>query len=312
VNFFRENLPLKIASLALAIGVWAYVRGEDRPVQIFSVPLDLQNLPDNLLLAGGITETVNIRVRAPESVLRNLGAETFLAKVDLSGLAAGEQTVRVGNESVRVPAGVELVRVSPEFVSLRLENRVRSDLPVTARLVGAPAPGYVLGEAKVIPIKAMVEGPESALVDAVSVDTETIRVDGRSQPFEAMVDLYPARPDIKVVGDGRARVLVDIHERYVTRTITGVAVRANGAEMNVRLDPESVEVIIEGPRAEITALTAADVTATVDLAAVPSGQKRALLEPRIGFSREGLEGRLFVRGISPEAIAVRVLQGASR
>lgn len=308
MKFFRENLSLKLASLALAIGVWAYVRGEDRPVQIFSVPLDLRNLPPNLMLAGGVDETVSVRVRAPESTLRTMGNETLLATVDLGGLGPGEQTVRVGPESVRVPSGVEVIRVSPEFLSLRLEKKVRTDLPVTARVVGNPAPGYVLGSVRVLPARAMVEGPEGAVAEAVEVDTETIRIDGRSQSFEAMVDLYPARPDVKVLGDGKAQVLLQIHERYVTRTFEGVKVRAEGSGPKVRLDPETAEVTLEGAPGDLDGLAPQDLSVVVDLAAIPSGQRRAMLEPRVVFADPDTGSRLIIRAVTPETISLKVLQ----
>lgn len=311
MKFFRKNLSLKLASLALAVGVWAFVRGEDRPVQIFSVPLDLQNLPSNLVIAGGVADSVNVRVRAPESVLRNMVNETLLATVDLEGLGPGEQTVRVGPEAVRVPKSVEVVRVTPEFLSLRLEKKVRTDLPVTARIVGRPAPGYVLGSSRVTPVRAMVEGPESAVAEAVEVDTETIRIDGRSQPFEVMVDLYPARPDVKVVGDAKAQVFVNLHERFITRTIS-LPVKTVGEDLEVRLDPETVEVIVEGTPGDLEALTAESLSAVVDLAALPRGQRRAMVEPLVLVDDAELEGKIHLRGLTPESVSVQIIQGSPR
>lgn len=311
MSFFRENLSLKLASLALAVGVWAYIRGEERPVQIFSVPLELQNLSPNLTVSGDVQDTVNVRVRAPESVLRNMGNETMLARVDLAGFGSGEQTVRVGRESVRVPTGVEVVRVTPEFLTLHLEKKVRRELPISPRVVGNPAPGYVLGESVVSPPETMVEGPESAVKEAREVDTETIRIDGRSQPFEAMVDLYPARPEVKVIGDGKAQVKVDIHERFVTRTLGDVAVTGEGAEMKVRLDPATVEVTLEGTAYDLAGLDAKSLAAVINLAEIPSGHKRARLEPRIVFEHSELEGKVFVRSVSPKTVTVHVVQGSS-
>ncbi len=310
--FFRENLPLKVASLALAIGVWAYVRGEERPVQIFSVPLELQNLPPGLTLSGSVQDTVNVRVQAPESVLRGLVNETLVARVDLGGLGAGEQTVRVGLESVRVPSGAEVVRVSPEFVEVHLEKEIQAELPVTARIVGTPASGYVLGPTLVTPHQTRVEGPESTMAQAREVDTETIRIDGRSQPFEVMVDLYPARPEMRVIGDAKALVHVNIHEKYATRIVPGIAVMGEWGGAEVRLDPRSVEVTVEGPPTLLAGLGPASLTATVDLARLPQGAKRGKIGPRIGFVDSRLEGKVFVVGVLPETISVRVTRDPSR
>src|SRR5262245_61230196 len=136
MELIGENAMLKFLSLALAVGVWFYVRGEDRPLQIFSVPIELQNIPDDLAISGDVMESVSVRVRAPEIVLRNLSPERFLARVDLSALGAGDQLVRIRPEQMRVPPGVEIVRVSPEFVPLRIEKKVDRVLPVKPRVSG--------------------------------------------------------------------------------------------------------------------------------------------------------------------------------
>jgi hypothetical protein len=157
-----------------------------------------------------------------------------------------------------------------------------------------------------------VEGPESALKDAVEVDTDPIRIDGRSQPFEVVVQLYPDRPKVQVLGGRTAVVSVNIHEQYVTRTLTGVEVRGEGAPLQVQLDPATVEVTLEGTLTDLADLDPGALSAVVDLGGIPEGQKRSRLEPRIVFGDEQLDGRVFVRGMTPEAISVRVLKRPDR
>lgn len=305
-TFFRENTSLKVASLALAIGVWAYVRGEEKPIQIFSVPLELQNLPPGMTLSGSVQDTVNVRVQAPETVLRGLVNETLVARVDLAGLGPGEQTVRVGPDAVRIPPGAEVVRVSPEFVEIRIEKKVQSELPITARIVGTPAFGYVLGQTTVTPARTRVEGPESRMAKAREVDTETIRIDGRSQPFEVMVDLYPAHPELRVIGEAKVLVHVNIHEKYVTRTVPGVAIRGDWRGLEVDLNPRNVEVTLEGPPALLAGLGTSSLTATLDLAALGESERRGKIVPRIGFLDSRLDGKVFVVGVLPESVSVHV------
>ena len=67
-NLLRENLPLKIFSLLLAILAWIVVRGEVEHVKDYVVPLDYVNLPDDLEMSGAVPDTVEVRLRAAEQL----------------------------------------------------------------------------------------------------------------------------------------------------------------------------------------------------------------------------------------------------
>ncbi len=308
----RENLPLKIASLVLAIGVWMYVRSEERPVQIVSAPLELQNLPAHLAIAGDVTQSVSVRVSAPDVLLRSLDDQPPLARADLSGLSDGDQFVRIGADAIRVPPGIEVLRVTPEQIPIRLENKVRKNLHVTARLAGEPAPGFELGDVTVHPERVTVEGPESVVNEAREVLTAIVRIDGRALPFDVAVNLYPDRTGVEVIADSTAVVSIDIHERYARRVLEGVAVTAPGWKEGVRFDPPVVRVTVEGIPSALGDLTAASVAAIVDLVEVPAGRSGVRLRPRAVLRTAELEGRVFIRAIEPEEITVRRASGRTR
>jgi len=81
MSWMRSDASLKIISLVLAISVWAYVRSEAKPLQIFSVPLEIEGLPADLAVTGDVLDSVAVRVRAPDTTLRNLTPGRFRALV---------------------------------------------------------------------------------------------------------------------------------------------------------------------------------------------------------------------------------------
>ena len=153
-----ENFPLKSASLLLACFVWMYVRSEDKPLQVLSLPLQFEGLPAELALAGDVPDSVAVRVRAPEMTLRNLSPGRFHARVDLSDVQAGAIDVPLTNDIVRGPLGVEVIRVDPPSIALKVERRVRREVPVVARIKGRPAPGFEYDGYTLTPDKVVVEG----------------------------------------------------------------------------------------------------------------------------------------------------------
>lgn len=308
----RENLPLKIASLVLAIGVWMYVRGEERPVQIVSAPLELQNLPGHLAIAGDVSQSVSIRVRAPEVLLRSLDDQPPLARADLSGLSDGDQFVRIGADAIRIPPGIEVLRITPEQIPIRLEKKIRKNLPVSVRIAGEPAPGFELGDVNVQPERVSVEGPESVVKEAHEVLTAVVRIDGRALPFDVAVNLYPDRAGAEVIPDSTAVISIDIHERYARRVLDGVAVTAPGGEGGLRFDPPVVRVTVEGIPSALGDLEPGSVAAIVDVEEVPAGRAGVRLRPRAVLRTAEFEGRVFIRSIEPEEITVRRASGRAR
>jgi len=311
MRFLRENLPLKAASLILAMGVWFYVRGEDKPVQILSFPLELQNLPEELAIAGDVMDAVSVRVRAPDVVLRGLEAQTPLARADLSGLGAGEQFVRIPLSSISVPPQAEVLRISPEYVPIRLEKKELKNLPVNVRIAGEPAAGFVLGRTSVQPNRVTIEGPESAVEEAAEVETNLVRIDGRAQPFDVVADLFPDRRGVKIVNARSAVVSIDIHERYATRVLQDLPVEPVGVNAGIRVEPGKIDVTLEGPPAALNALEPGSVGVVVDVPEAPTGRKGIMLEPRIVFRAEEIDGHISVKSIDPPQVTVRARSGKS-
>src|SRR3989441_13328778 len=68
----RQNLYLKLFSLILAVVCWYVVRGEEKRVRDYAVPLEYTNLPSTYDLSGQVIDTVAVRLRAPEPVLRTI------------------------------------------------------------------------------------------------------------------------------------------------------------------------------------------------------------------------------------------------
>jgi len=306
-----ENLPLKVASLALAIGVWFMVRGEDRPVEIVSVPLEIRNLPDDLAIVGDLIDSVNVKVRAPEIVLKTMQPDRITARLDLVHLEAGDHLVRLKPEEVRIPPGADVVKINPEYVALRLEKKLSREIPVTPRVVGEPAAGYVMGGVKVQPDHVKVEGSEGAIRLAKEVLTDIVRVDGRSSSMEVMVNLFPDRPGVHILSPAPATLTAEIREHYITRVFGHVAVSAEGSRYKVQLTPPVIDVTLEGPPDVVSALGESDLSVVVDMGRLALKPGVYRLKPRVVFSGEDAASKVTVRALSVLEIGARVLREGS-
>lgn len=213
----RANLRLKIFALLIAIVWWAVVRGEDTRVRDVPVPVDYINLPASMELSGRIIDTVTVRLRAPDPILRNLAEDRLSASIDLARAPMGEQRVPMTGEMLRVPAGVEVVRISPAAVPVRLERRARRQVPIVAEFSGHPPKGYDKTGHVVSPSVATIEGPSSEVAQVTRALAGTIFLEGETADLE-----FVTRPIAEAPAGNHIRI-VDPTEPVRVRVSIGPA-----------------------------------------------------------------------------------------
>lgn len=123
------NWWLKLLALALAYALWVMV-GQAPQVDVgVSVPLELRNLSPALRVTGGVTSRVHVVVRGPESILRTLPSQQVGVVIELQGFGAGNHRIPLTAANVEAPAGIEVVRITPEEVRLELAPIVSGQAP---------------------------------------------------------------------------------------------------------------------------------------------------------------------------------------
>lgn len=129
----RQNLGLKVLSVALALLLWSFVHGAKIVEREIVLPLRCVNLPDSLVLQGEIPRQARVLVAgaAQELVLRQLlpGAEV---RVDLARARPPSVRVAPGSGDVQLGSGSHLtvVRVlEPAPFELGLDRRSPAPRP---------------------------------------------------------------------------------------------------------------------------------------------------------------------------------------
>jgi len=194
-NLLRDNLPLKIFSLLLAIVAWIVVHGEVEHVKDFVVPIDYVHLADDLEMSGTVPNTVDVRLRAAEQVLKRATENGLTALIDLSNAPPGEQRIQLTENLLEMPAGAQVVRISPALILIRIEQRVTREVPVVAAFAGSPADGYRQVGQQIEPSMVTVSGPASEVAAVQRALTGTIVLEGKTGDIEVEVRPVPDAPE---------------------------------------------------------------------------------------------------------------------
>lgn len=204
LSSIAENWTLKLLSLAFAIGLWLFVIGERRLEVGYTIPLELKNVPQGLMVANEIPNLVDVRISGPRTLLMSLGRNDVSISVDLKDLQPGVTSFKRLEERLNIPSGLRVTRLSPSYVDIKLERIKDKTVPIRPVLEGAPEEGFLVEKVLTKPTKVEVEGAESELKDLAEVVTEPIDLTGVRESFTLMSPLviegkYTRLKDLKAV-----------------------------------------------------------------------------------------------------------------
>lgn len=166
-----QILSLTLLSLLLAFFFWiAATEAQDPMVERAyptSIPVEVRNLPAGMIAYGVEDAQVRVALRAPESLWAVLQAPLgdIKAYIDLSGVEPGQISMPVQIEVRRRP--VQIISISPTELTLTVEPRAESEVPVEIRLQGTPALGFVTRSPTFLPQTVTVSGPQSLVSETV-------------------------------------------------------------------------------------------------------------------------------------------------
>ena len=293
-----DNLPLKLASLALAVLLWFVIAGEKTSEMGLSAPVELQNFPKDLELTGDPVNTVEVRLRASPGIIERLTPGDVSAHIDLADAHEGERIVHLTADSVRVPFGVTVVKISPAIITLDLERTLQKTVPVRPRLLGRPAAGYEVAEVVAEPADVRVAGPKGRVQEVESAFTEPIVVDGAQTTVVDHVNIGLEDPLLRIQGSPRVRVTARIREVEHTRTFDGLPLDVRGGAFTAR--PPRVTVVLTGPASALAQVDGAAIHPYVEAGAL-KGSTTAQIAVELGPGLTGIK----VRETQPSEVALR-------
>ena len=168
----------------------------------------------------------------------------------------------------QLPKGIRVVSITPQYLPIRMEQRVSRVVPVNIRLENNR--NFQVNEVSVKPAKVKLTGPKSAVLayPAITLPPYTLEEDG-TREFQVPMPELPAKvevsPDIKVFD-----VRIVAEKAIASRQFSRLPVTVHGYRGKVMLEPKTVDVMIEGPRKSLAALGAGQLVPVVELPPKPA------------------------------------------
>ncbi len=212
-NAFFRNWGLKIFSFLLAFVLWLTIIPQEKEYseKTVAILLEISNVPRDLELVERPTTPIDVTVRAPLRLLSQISSSNVTAKLNLERGNTYQEEYPLNNSMVTVPPGAEVVRISPNKVTIKLERTKQQLMDVVPSLIGKLREGYRIEKIDVNPSRVEVKGPESQIKAKDKVRTSPVDISNLTQTAELEADLILPKPDLRLASSNTtARITVVI------------------------------------------------------------------------------------------------------
>jgi YbbR domain-containing protein len=215
-----ENLGTFVLALILAVLVWIVALDEENPLEERAfdqlVPVELVNLPPDMLLVSPGTARTRVFLRAPRLVWQQLTLNDITVTADLSGRGPGTHedvtlvaTLNEGLDSTKV------IRLDPDTITVVLEGQGSRACPIEVQQTGIPALGYAADPPQLGTETVLLEGPAPA-VDSVAACVVRVSISDLREDFSGQLSVQPLDANGNVV----SRVTLTPDNTQVTIPLT--------------------------------------------------------------------------------------------
>lgn len=254
----------------MALLLWFHVATEKTYEYTKSFPVKISNIPEGLILAREAPEEVRAKIRGKgKELLKFLLMEKRTLGKDVGDFRAGENNFSFEPEDIPIPEGLELMVVeilSPKSTKIKLDRLMEKKIPIRSQIGIIPGEGYLqVGKVSLDSHEVVISGPRGLVRGIKSIQTEKKVLEGVTEPiFDEIGLTLPEGYNLKLSFE-KVNFSADI-QKSIEKEIPGVAVETVNLPRgrNVKIQPDSINVVILGGENVVRQLTKDQIRVIVD------------------------------------------------
>lgn len=248
-----KNWVLKLVSLFFALFLWYFVVGEDKVDMNVTIPVEIVNLPRDLVISNQFKKQLEVTVTGQRSLIRGITSQHISRTIDLSKAAPGTVVIQNHPDSISLPRGLNILRVQPPTLTLLLDRLIQKELPIKPILVGNIHDNYKLESVTTDPPTLEISGPQSILGPEQILNTSPIDINGLSQSVVKQVPLILKSEISDLIGEPVVAVRLNIIELHQDMAFPDIPIEFDTAagkqtEAIYQLLPSTVSITARIPQ----------------------------------------------------------------
>lgn len=245
---WSKDWILRFVSLLIAVSLWYMVGGVDKVDKNVMIPVEIINLPRDLVISNQFKKEIEVTFNGPRSLILEMSERGITRQVDLSHATPGTTVIVNEIDSIPVPRGVTVERIQPSTIILSLDKLVQKHFAIHPIIAGKVPFDYILVEIGTAPAEISITGPSTVLEQFDALITKPISVEGLKESVQQQIplDLTPAIVDL--IGETSVTAHIRISMKTIKKTVKGlpVSVEVDGIPRSVT--PSTVTVTAAVPR----------------------------------------------------------------
>jgi YbbR domain-containing protein len=239
---------LRLVSLGIAIVLWYFVGGEDIVNKNVMVPVEVINLPRDLVISNQFKKEIEVSVSGPRSLILDIGNMGISRQVDLAHATPGTMVIENSNDVINVPRGVKVLRIQPKSVILSLDEMIQKQFPVNPVTIGMLAPDFILKEIRMEPDSISITGPRTVLSQFDVLRTKAIDIAGLRESTQIQIPLELDPVIVDLIGATTITADLDIAVETVQKKIPNLPVEVQKDGVPQRVTPATVSITVALPK----------------------------------------------------------------
>ena len=247
LTFVTKHWLLKLLSLLLSASLWYFVVAEDRLDLTVTIPLELRNLPSNLVIGNQYKKDIEVVISGPRRLIQEMRQQNISRPVDLSKAEPGPLVVKNDEDSIHLPYGITVQRVQPANITLLIDRLARKDFPIIPVTKGKPAAGFELENLTLNPPQITVSGPQAMLEKENILKTSVIDLDGIDKSGALQAHLTLSEALLNLIGETVIEANVTLKEIMLKKIVRGIPIDGKSIDATAKFSPATVAVEADIP-----------------------------------------------------------------
>jgi len=223
------------------------------------LPVDFSNVPENMVLTSFQTDKIEIRIQAHPKLIELINKKNIHYPVDLytdlefdpagdsDSIEPGSYLFPVEEKRIPMDRGIKILSITPPYLNVQLEKKIRKNFKITIPYIGKPAKGYIALDAAAEPSSVELVGASTLINSIKELKTKPIDITNISESFKKKIPLDLGNPSIISSSDPIIIVSVPVQQQRVSKTIENIPIQVWNSTLKVSIEPSKITIRIKGP-----------------------------------------------------------------
>lgn len=265
-----EKTALKIVSLFISVFLWFYVLNSEPQEITKQMKIEFIS-PEGLAVSAMNFSTINVELRGARAFINEIlpREERVVVNLNKYPFKKGKDfTIHIGPNDIPIPFGVDVLSVTPNALTVRLDREIKKFVPIKMNLVGALPSELKMVKQELSPDKVMLQGPVEVMRNVGMA--KTIPIDISELEGEGEVKTTLAEIDERITYDREQPIsfAYDIKAKKANLTLKNIPIRFLSSSKILKATSRKVSLDVLAP--EGMSIRSSQVQVVAD---IPEGSK---------------------------------------